>query len=459
MKKITAILLSGAMLTGMVSVLPVSAEDAFGAVDFVAVHKYLHGKHNLTPEEFRRYDSNQDGTVNIFDLISVKKEIIGNRITLNLHDFRTDAVSACREDVWVRGLQREQHLLTSAEEFETLLNSCFRPEVVRAFQKRYDAGFFTEQNLLLVFGCGTDENSKASVTVTQIPLSKNQELSGIRIQPDENQIPCEFMTYDRDSESMSENPYNEPMSEIPYYGENQLIDTYEKYQHLLESYEYNLPVAYRNYPEEFFETKALYLNGRSNYYPTDSKRAFYSIEKSDNQIVITTVQKSNKNDFYTNFCDIITFNKADIEGCDIQVQTIDFKQNEPAGTTIYYAFPEKYDTDGNDRKWQYLAVNYNTFEDETQLTFWKTSSPISVIRHLEWKDLYTEEVLTGEFSGENPFSNMYEVNSIIDENSNVTGISYISETFSITWSDSAENTVIVQYRNPDGSKSYHALPY
>ena len=414
MKKIISSLISGIVLSSMISVLPASAGE-FRTADVIKLYQHLHGKQILSQEEFQNYDQNQDGAVNIFDLIAVKRAIIRNRVIQEIYpeDFPTDEITAVRPAVWEKAISQSRMLIESAEELETTLNLYFRPGVVRTYLKIYTPDFFEKQNLLLVFWFGYTHKG-TPVSLSRIPAEKDQDISAFRILTEKELIPCEFFCADRDDVfSVS-------------HGENYLIDTYEKYQNFdLES----LPEPFRNYPESFFESKAIYLHSYANYYPSGSERYFYSAEKAGEYLVITAIQKSVKNDLYSPFCDIIILNQADIQNTEIMINTINLKDDQ-AGTTFYYPFPEQYGYGC------YLAVNYDSFYDESQLTFWKTSSPSGMIPHSQWEELASEN-----YEYQNPFSEQYEISET------PAGILYSGDRFTLIWS---ENSVTVCYPDDSG---------
>lgn len=455
MKKLTSAFLAGAVLAGMLSALPVCAQTVPDptVIDAVMLQKYLHGYVPLTESQFQFFDRNQDGAVNIYDLIALKQQLIAIRTEASvLEDYRTDEITAYKDMVWLMGMNKKPIIITSAEQFEQNMSSLFRPHVVRALTERYDQAFFQEHDLVIDFriqGRNDYLLSVSGASMTEDTISITYEKNSIDGYTDTaillTQIPIPKIhhTYYFDittsGETELEYQFNSADTSVPDDAEPRLIASYAEYQEICNI----LPESYQNYTEDFFNEKVLYL-----YYTETfaTERHGYSVTKSDEAITIHVLErKDNSVDFSTSFMDIITLNKSDIENAEIIMDTVVVDPEALSGQTESYVFPDYCNEPSKS-----LVVNYDVFQDERQLTFYLSDEPESL------KELSTEECNT-----ENPFSSYYTQEYLMgDTGGMIAGVTYKGENFSITWSELiGHDAVQVQYLNADGKTEIKKLHF
>ncbi|MDE6087960.1 MAG: hypothetical protein K2G25_06185, partial [Oscillospiraceae bacterium] len=245
--------------------------------DAVMLTKYLHGKQNISKSEFEKLDRNQDHVVNIFDLLLVKQELIGEIQSepVQAIEFTSavDATSAVLAPGWDSAMSDENYMINSYEELEQIITPLFRESVVKSLEEIYNSAFFEDHTLCLnlwaqdemdgfymEIGDVSCENQQLQINykkehingfvgerkvlISQVAVPK-QEYSAAKwgIQGEQS-LDYEYI--------FSGTSASEYLLEL----EHPLITDYQQFT---EYAQYLPPECLERYTEEFFETKAVYF--------------------------------------------------------------------------------------------------------------------------------------------------------------------------------------------------------
>ena len=414
-------------------------------LDVVRLKKYLMNQGTLTRKQFSFYDRNQDGIVNIFDLLAVKRDVIPKGdVTVNA-EIRLDSTKAVNPAIWKSALSDTSYVIQSPEELDEIITPYLKEAVVRSLEKTYDTDFFENNVLLLDFraqdeddsyqidiGSVIDKGEQIHVTYRKLPIDGRTGTNSIFI----SQVAVPKSEYHGESVVWDEISINakEPETRLDYEFESelltnsnytsdakQLITSYDELtefiNHITSDENAEILAHYQEkYPETFFESKAVYLFVDSSAWDDYN---IWRVSRDENQIII------NQRTYYSSGCVIddflnqVVLNKSDIQNASFTVRNIGLYGESFDGDVLHF------NADYADS----LAVNFYQFRDEYQLDFY-TGHYIGVNGYG-----YT---LIGSFAydgTENPFSG---------ENSEIIY--------------SAENhTVTVTYPNGKGETETHVL--
>ena len=368
-------------------------------LDAVVLTKYLHGKHNITKEDFTKLDRNYDNTVNIYDFVILKQQLIragGTEIQqkvtkVNAVTDINDVASATIEG-WDSAMSDTNYAFESFEQFDEVITELFKPAVVRSLEKTYDEEFF-EQNLLCMNLWAQNPDDDFTMHIADVTYKNNklyidyeksylnEGIGEKRVLISQVAVPkAECPNYDGVVWGMENTqPVNYEYdfdSAERYYGdgaeepiEPKLICSYEELLEYADTLGYSQKeTALEKYPAEFFETKAVYF--RPVYYvESGAEETAWNVRKQGDTITADIKVSRPPTDNLTGTIGLgqLILDKADAENAVVSCR-------ECGAVMHYYASNETFD--GEMIKYYIpdmhisLAVNQYRFKDGNAIEFY-----------------------------------------------------------------------------------------
>lgn len=153
--------------------------------DLLWLEKYLSGRCDNDADS--ALDINDDGKVNVFDLVVLRQLVMENITSQYAFSFRADVTDLADYKANEAAAAKKTYKLTSPTELSSTLKPLFSETVLREMDKRYDKNFFQENVLLLRIGNQTDNGY----------ISK---ISGIKV-GDENELDITIDRFDTNSDT------------------------------------------------------------------------------------------------------------------------------------------------------------------------------------------------------------------------------------------------------------------
>ncbi|MDE6004342.1 MAG: hypothetical protein K2G88_03050 [Oscillospiraceae bacterium] len=369
-------------------------------VDVVLTHKYLHGKQTITQEEFTKLDRNYDNTVNIYDFVILKQQLIKSGIAeppqeiskkINAVTDNNDVASVTVAG-WDSAMSDTNYTFESFEHFDEIITQLFKPAVVRSLERTYDEEFF-KQNLLCMNLWAQNPDDDFTMHIGDV-IYKNNKLyidyhksylnEGIgekRVIISQVAVPkAECSGYDSVVWGMENTqPVNYEYafdSAKRYYGdgaeepiEPKLICSYEELLEYADTLGYSQKeTALEKYSAEFFETKAVYF--RPVYYvESGAEETAWNVRKQGNTITADIKVSRPPTDNLTGTIGLgqLILDKADAENAVVSCRECTavmhyYGSNETFdGEMIKYYIPDMHVS---------LAVNQYRFKDGNAIEFY-----------------------------------------------------------------------------------------
>ncbi|MDE6706607.1 MAG: hypothetical protein K2K06_01000 [Oscillospiraceae bacterium] len=368
-------------------------------VDAVVLTKYLHGKHNITKEDFTKLDRNYDDTVNIYDFVILKQQLIragGTEIQQKVNKINAvtdinDIASATIEG-WDSAMSDTNYTFESFGQFDEVITELFKPAVVRSLEKTYDEEFF-EQNLLCMNLWAQNPDDDFTMHIADVTYKNNklyidyeksylnEGIGEKRVLISQVAVPkAECPNYDGVVWGMENTqPVNYEYafdSARRYYGdgaeepiEPKLICSYEELLEYADTLGYSQKeTALEKYPAEFFETKAVYF--RPVYYvESGAEETAWNVRKQGDTITADIKVSRPPTDNLTGTIGLgqLILDKADAENAVVSCRECSavmhyYASNETFdGEMIKYYIPDMHTS---------LAVNQYRFKDGNAIEFY-----------------------------------------------------------------------------------------
>ncbi|MDE7120994.1 MAG: hypothetical protein K2O42_02405 [Oscillospiraceae bacterium] len=255
----------------------ISESDQIYVRDAVMLVKYLHGKQMISKSEFEKLDRNQDHVVNIFDLLLVKQELIGETQSepVQAIEFTSavDATSAVLASGWDSAMSDENYIINSYEEFEQIITPLFRESVVKSLEEVYNSQFFEDHTLCLNLWAQDEMDDfymqigDVSCENQQLQINyKKEYINGFvgerKVLISQVAVPKQnynSVNWGIEGEKSLDYEYifsGTPSYHYPMEQESVLITDYQQFTDYAQ---YLTPECLERYTEEFFETKAVYF--------------------------------------------------------------------------------------------------------------------------------------------------------------------------------------------------------
>ena len=153
--------------------------------DLLWLENYLSGR--CYNDADSALDINDDGKVNVFDLVVLRQLVMENITSQYAFSFRADVTDLADYKANEAAAAKKTYKLTSPTELSSTLKPLFSETVLREMDKRYDKNFFQKNVLLLRLGTQTDNGY----------ISK---ISGIKVS-DENELDITIDRFDTNSDT------------------------------------------------------------------------------------------------------------------------------------------------------------------------------------------------------------------------------------------------------------------
>lgn len=440
-------------------------KDAISVTDAVLMKKYLHGKQEITQEEFIRLDRNQDNQVNIFDFIILKQELISERISQQVNaEIKLDKTSAVYSPAWDSAMSNQSYVIKSVQELDEIITPMFQAGVVRELKQNYDEAFFENYVLCLdlepqeyaseftleIAGCAYTPENQLQILyqknpVSEITYSQDILIGQVTVPKDQyhdnevvwNMKNADAKTIDKPIayECRTDNITLQLTDTSDRYG-NALITTPEELTEFLTKNldEESIAMYQELYPAEFFESKSVYLQIDDRISGSDcvAWRVAEKIMQDNSKHISIDFKKYISygciEEYYLNQVIIDKVeNTCIVDETNISLASdVDFD-----GKVYYYEIPEAY---WKTKDYGAIAVNIYEFGNQKEIAVYKVT-PMGMVLYGH-HELLSTSAYTGE---EDVFQHYYEVSQ--DENGN-----YIDENFEIIFSD---DNIIINYKNAE----------